>query len=220
MKLARLLFPKQFPGWIQNALIIIRVTRFSLTRVLVTLIGHLAVKMKKQSKRAGFTLIEILVSISIVITTTTIIVAILTSSFRGISKSNISEDVRQNGNNAISRMSRLIQYAQGFRGASTDDADYEPSCLLGEGKNYQYIKVLSAGQEVKLSCNNLSVGTSPLIDITKVRVVAGTCSFTCTQASDASPIIGISFDLSEASASVPEKSKTIHFSTTVKMRNQ
>lgn len=176
--------------------------------------------MKKQLISAGFTLIEILVSISIVITTTTIIVAILSSSFRGISKSTISEDVRQNGNNAISRMSRSIQYAEGFRGASIDDDTYEPSCLLGAGKNYQYIKVLSGGQEIKLSCNNLSVDSSPLIDITKVKIVAGTCSFKCTQTSDSSPIIGISFDLSEASASVPEKSRTIHFSTTVKMRNQ
>lgn len=169
----------------------------------------------------GFSLIEILVSIAIVITATTVIVAILSSSFRGISKSTISEDVRQNGNNAISRMSRLLQFAQSFKGASINGTTYDLSCVAGAGKNYQYIKVMSADSDVILSCANLSIGTSSLIDRTKVKVVDGTCSFKCLQTtSDDSPIIGISFDLSEATATVPEKSKTIHFSTTVKMRNR
>src|SRR3989344_74367 len=159
-------------------------------------------------KKDGFSLIELLVAISIIITASTVVVAILSSSFRGISKSAVSEEVRQNGNRAISRMSRTIQYAESFQGAYIDDSIYDSSCGTDGARKYNYIKVRSEGQIVTLSCTNLSMGTatlSPLIDITKVKVVG--CSFTCTQGNPFdSPVIGINFELSQASETAPEKS--------------
>lgn len=175
--------------------------------------------MKKLPKSFGFSLIEILVAISIIITASTVVVAILFSSFRGISKSAVTEEVRQNGNRAISQMSRTIQFAENFLGASVDGAAYQ-SCVGGVGA-YQFIKVRSGGGDVILSCNNLTVDGTSLIDTTRVKVVGGSCSFSCTQGSDIdSPIIGITFQLSQKSATVLEKSQTIPFSTTVKMRNR
>lgn len=180
--------------------------------------------MKKLLNNRGFSLIEILVSIAIIITATTVVVATLFSSFRGISKSVVSEEVRQNGNNAINRMSRTIQFAESFQGASENGTDYDSSCVLAAGTDYKFIRVRSAGNLLTLSCNNLSMGTtslSPLIDVAKVKVTEGSCSFSCIQESDIdSPVIGISFELSQASETVPEKSKSIYFSTTVKMRNR
>lgn len=176
--------------------------------------------MKIQSKSSGFSLIEILVAISIIITATTVVVAILSSSFRGINKSNVSEEVRQNGNSAIGRMTRIIQYAESFQGAKINNGDtYDTPCVTD--KPYQYISLRSGGRLTTLSCGNLSVDSTPLIDITKVKVDAGTCSFSCTQEdSTDSPIIGINFRLSQKNATVPEKSASILFSTTVKMRNR
>lgn len=173
----------------------------------------------KKIRRSGFTLIELLVATAIFITATTIVVAILTSSFRGINKANISEDVRQNGNSAISRISRLIQFAEGFQESSMDGVIYTSACV--QGVTYQAIRIKSGGQIKTFSCQNLSVDAIPLIDTAKVKVVAGSCKFTCSQdRTNVSPVIGISFSLSEAAASVPEKSASISFSTTVKMRNQ
>lgn len=172
----------------------------------------------------GFTLIELLVATAIIITATTIVFAILTSSFRSINKTTISEEVRQNGNSAISRMSRILQFADSFQDSSTDGLNYTPTCI--QGTNYQSIRVKSGGLLRTLSCQNLSLDSSPsspsspLIDTAKVKVVAGSCRFTCIQDnSNVSPVIGIYFSLSEATVSVPEKSASITFSTTVKMRN-
>lgn len=191
-----------------------------MTPVLVIQIERLVLKMKKQPNTPGFSLIEILISIAIIITATTVVVAMLSSSFRGISKSNVSEEVRQNGNRAISQMSRTIQFAESFLGASVDGVAYK-SCVGGAGTNYQFIKIRSGGGDVILSCNNLTIDGTSLIDTTRVKVVGGSCSFKCTRGSDIdSPIIGITFQLSQKSATVPEKSQTIPFSTTVKVRNR
>ena len=177
--------------------------------------------MSDKSKPSGFSLIEILVSIAIIITETTVIVAILSSSFRGISKSNAREEVRQNGNHAIGRMSKLIQFAEGFIGASEDYIAYDSSCTLSRGKWYKVIRIRSNGEVVGLRCDNLSIRGSPLIDTSKVKVEPGSCRFTCFQDEETTPpIIGISFELSEAADSVFEKKTKIYFSTTVKMRNR
>ena len=176
----------------------------------------------KSSKLFGFTLIEILVAMAIIITSTTIVVAILVSSFRGISKANISEEVRQNGNSAITRMSRILQFADSFQGASTDNfvSSNDTDCTLGQDKNYQFIRVKSGGLIKTLSCQNLSLDSSSLIDLTKVTVVPNSCKFTCLQDSrNVAPVIGISFSLSDAGGSVPEKKASISFSTSVRMRN-
>ncbi len=166
----------------------------------------------------GFTLIELLVATALIITATTIVVAILTSSLRGVNKTTISEEVRQNGNSAIGRMSRVLQFAESFQDSSTDGLAYTPACTTGV--NYQSIRIKSGGLLRTLSCQNLSLDASPLIDTAKVQVVAGSCRFTCAQDnSNVSPVIGIYFSLSEAVTSTPEKSALINFSTTVKMRN-
>ncbi len=169
----------------------------------------------------GFTLIELLVSIAIIITTTTVVVAILASSFTGITKSSISEDVRQNGNSALSRMTRTIQFAESFQGVSKDGVDYVPSCSLSGGETYNYVKVKTNTQIVTLSCTNADImmGTSSLLDKNKVSVLKDSCAITCLQENISTPpVIGISFGLFNASATDQKKSESF-FSTSVKMRN-
>lgn len=180
----------------------------------------------KKIYQEGFTLIELLVASAIIITATTVVVAILASSFRGVNKATFSEEVRQNGNSAISRMSRMLQFAESFQGASQTGNPPYSDCVSGAGLSYRSIKIKSSNQTKILSCGGLdlsiidSSGTSSLIDTSKVNVVANSCRFTCQQASSGdTPIIGINFDLTEANSSVPDKTATIKFSTTVKMRN-
>ena len=185
----------------------------------------------KSSKLFGFTLIEILVAMAIIITSTTIVVAILVSSFRGNSKANISEEVRQNGNSAITRMSRVLQFADSFQGASVNGSNYDPNCTNSGGIAYKYIKVTSNRQVKTLSCQDSSgnpdvliidsSGQSSFIDKTRVKInPTDSCKFTCLQDNTSvAPVIGISFSLSDAGGSVPEKKASISFSTSVRMRN-
>lgn len=178
-----------------------------------------------KKKSLGFTLIELLVATAITITTTTVVVAILASSFRSVNKTSVSEDLRQSGNSAMSRMSRLIQFADSFQGASDgvidDVSGYDTVC--DQTKSYQHIKIKSSGIDKILSCANLTVkddvvGASATSFIDPAKVLVSNCRFMCVQGNNSPPIIRISFSLSRASAPVGEKS--IDFSTSAKMRNQ
>lgn len=182
--------------------------------------------MIKRKNTLGFTLIEMLVSIAIIITTTTVVVAILASSFKGITKSAISEDVRQNGNSALSRMTRTIQFAQSFHGVSKNNTDYITDCSLG-GEKYNYVRVRANSQTVTFSCTNADIimenssplSTTSLIDKSRVAIVEDSCKITCLQGDGAvSPVINISFELFKAGVN-DQKNSEVFFSTSVKMRN-
>lgn len=178
----------------------------------------------------GFTLIELLVSISIIITATTIIVAIITASFRGSSKSTISDRIRESGNSAMTQITKTIQYADRFNGVSTDGTDdnlvaqcpiYD-STLDKSSYAFNQIRVLSNGQETQISCNDdqATINSSPIFDSKTITV--SQCTLTCSQANLVEPpIVGISFDLSSNNpdSKLPEADATIHFSTNIKMRN-
>lgn len=176
--------------------------------------------MKKELKKNGFTLIEILIAIMIIITASTVIVTVLSSSFKGVSKSTASEEVRQNGNSAVTKMSRAIQFAKGFDSSSIDGTNYSTGCEAGSFKAIK-IKSASVDQKINLKCdataNSLTLDGESLIDNSKITI--NSCSFTCSQANlTVSPVIGINFKLSKT-GSVPEKSATVSFTTSVKMRN-
>lgn len=111
--------------------------------------------MIKNRLSCGFTLIEILVAASIMITATTVVVAVLSSSFRGIAKSNINEDIRQNGTSAIQRMSRTIQFAESFKGVSNDisDASFDTTCAVPT-QTYKYLRIKASGLQKTLTCDS------------------------------------------------------------------
>lgn len=172
-------------------------------------------RLKKNKGGAGFTLVEILVGISIIITTSIIVVAILVSTFRTSSKTTSGDTVRQNGNYAITQFSKMIQFA--------DSLGPDQACPLTSASDQSLI-IMSSGVSRTLSCTNLSLDNQPLIDTNKVRIV--TCSFTCTRSSAVdTPVIGINFSLksqgtSLVTSNLPERNTVINFKTSIKMKNQ
>lgn len=184
--------------------------------------------MKSKKNILGFTLIEILVGISIIITASTIVIAILVSSFRTSSKTTASDIVRQNGNNAITQLSKMIQFSDGFRGVSVDSTEYIESCVASGSQPYYYLKILIGNEEKIISCNNskgILINGEYLFDQKRVSLVSGSCKFSCSQKNlKETPVIGIDFSLmsslSDSSSTLPEKNTVINFKTSVKMRNQ
>lgn len=182
----------------------------------------LIIKSKK-----GFSLIELLVGIAIIITATTVVLSIIVSTFRISSKSTSNSVVRQNGNYAVSQISRTLQFAEVFEGAGNLKADglvhYDSVCPDSGINEYHYLKVAYGGIDKEISCTDsgVKINNASSIDSNKLTVVPGTCKFTCTQENSAlGPIIGINFDLVlGGTGAVPEKSARVNFSTTVKMRN-
>jgi prepilin-type N-terminal cleavage/methylation domain-containing protein len=194
-------------------------------------------KFKIRNFQEGYTLVELLAVMSIVVVVGVLVAGILTSSLRGGSKSNVLDNVRQNGNFAITQISKMISYSQSFNGISADGFFYTTNCTqvipaspapLPTPIVYKYIKITSFdGGTTVFGCNGpndippntIASGTSSLIDTSSVSVVS--CSFSCTQADfGQAPTIGINLTLSQINPSnFAEKGATVPFQTSVTIRN-
>lgn len=200
-------------------------------------------ELRIQNFQKGYTLIELLTVIAIVVVVGVIVTGILISSLRGGSKSNVLDNVRQNGNDAITQMSKMIIYAQSFNGASTDGIFYTTNCTQvippspspsPTPVSYKYIKITSFdGGTTIFSCNGQtdtpqntlasksgSLAPFSIIDTSNVSLTS--CYFSCSQANFGQDyMIGINFTLSQKSASgFAEKQATIPFQTSITVRNK
>lgn len=178
---------------------------------------------------SGFTLIEILVVIVVLMSTGIVIGAILFSSLRGASKANILTTAQQNGDYAMSQMVKTIRNAKSFGGVSidepeTNDTGWLTDCSESELTHYRYVKITSpSNEEIVYSCKNESIffNAGSLIDESLVKTKEGSCYFTCTQNNPTeSPTIGINFTLVQTGNTTSvEKAVSLPFSTSVRMRN-
>lgn len=182
--------------------------------------------MSRKIIQRGYTLIELLAVMTIMITVGFIITAILVSSLRGSSKATTVNEIRQNGNYAIVQMGRMIGFAQAFLGVSTDNVTYTTNCTPSPSPDFKYIKIKSFDdKETIFSCNlnsnptTIASNGASFINANEVSVAA--CGFTCTQNSISEPpVIGIKFTLTQrSSSSLFEKRSTIPFETSITTRN-
>ncbi len=188
----------------------------------------------------GFTLIEILVVVSIIATIGGVIAGIFIVSLRTATKSNNITLIRQNGNYALSQVSRMIRYAQSVDGLSNAAAGPfaidATTCPLPPTvpSAYQYLKATGVSgygdKAITFSCSQSTStlqyvveggSTIVLLDHNLVKI-QNYCTITCSRASDtAPPNITISFDLSNANAGQTQESQvvTIPFQTSISPRN-
>ena len=188
-------------------------------------------KLNLKFNQQGYTLIELLTVIVVVVIVGTIIAGILVSSLRGGSKSNVLNNVRENGNYAIVQMSKMIAYAQAFNGASTDGLVYSSDCTVAIPPSpsptpspvpYSYIKITSFdGGQTIFSCANSTIASNGASLIDTSSVVVSNCSFSCSQDNYGQlQTIGINFTLSQKStANLAEKNASVSFQTSVRIRN-
>jgi type II secretory pathway pseudopilin PulG len=178
-------------------------------------------------KKNGYTLVELLAVIFILVAVGTIISSILTSVLRSSNKSTNTEVVRTNGNNAIAQMSRMITYAQKLEGVSDGSGSYTdcvPKPAQPVEKHYQSVQIKGFDSGITtFSCANSQVasqsasGTSYLVDPS----LDASCYFKCAQESAAAPVkIDIFLDLKATSSAVfAESQAVINFETSVVLRN-
>ena len=172
----------------------------------------------------GYTLIELLAVAGLIMAISGLIGGILFSSLRGGAKSKSTNEVSQNGNQALSIITRAIAPATLVTAIDglpiTDCVTPHPSG--------QSISLLQAdGATTTLACNsevltqNDGATTTKLIDDTKVKVESGTCSFTCKQQDPlAVPIVEIEFTVTQkiTSPSVEDSARS-NFRTSITLRN-
>ncbi|PIT89377.1 MAG: hypothetical protein COU27_00580 [Candidatus Levybacteria bacterium CG10_big_fil_rev_8_21_14_0_10_36_7] len=177
----------------------------------------------KIKKEKGYTLIELLTVISILIILFSIIGGILHSSLRGSSKAKITTAVAQNGNYALSIISNIIISSKAVtKVGGVDVAD----CTASPSGQTITLSRADGGVSV-LSCTNdtISSNSASLIDTTSVRVDStsiSNCYFYCNQiAGDpyAVPIVGFGFTLQEKSATLFENKSASKFESSASLRN-
>lgn len=190
---------------------------------------------KNITNNAGFTLVEIMVVLAILIFIGAIIGSIVMSILRGTNKTNTLTMVRQNGSYAVSQMSKMLRNAKTFGGLSETGASYTSIC--NSDIQYKYIKIKSFDEgETTFSCctdtiASLSAGLTcsdnnkySLLD-TANAVELQDCYFTCNQNSITdSPDIGINFSLKAKTSGVSlaerqASESAIPFNTSVILRN-
>jgi prepilin-type N-terminal cleavage/methylation domain-containing protein len=183
--------------------------------------------MKKITKN-GYTLVELLAVIIVLVVVGTIVSSTLVSVLRSSNKSTVTENVRKNGNYAISQMSKMIAYAQKFEGVSVDGTTYYTDCTsqaAGALTAYNYVQIKAFdGGITTFACTNSQIASqsstgnlSYLVDPT----MDTTCYFNCTQESAAAPAkIDIFLDIKATNSAIfSETQADIPFETSVVILN-
>lgn len=166
--------------------------------------------------KKGFTLIEMLVVISMVAIIGSLVVTILVMTLRGSNKAELISTLKQNGNAAMAQMVRQIRYAKSL--------DTPSSCITPVTTQSLTTTSLTDDQQTTFTCvtganSTIASNGASLLDTTSGSV--STCSFVCSQQNIFDPpSITIQFTLTAKNANQLEETQaTVPFQTTVKLRN-
>lgn len=202
--------------------------------------------MKIVNKQEGYTIIELLAVISILVVMSGIIVSILYSTLRGSSKTKITSEVTQNGSYVLSVVNKTINDSRSVTmigalnvGDVINTNDVQDCKNKLTSTNSITLKRLD-GTKTRFACGNVGVDGSniyaitintdpsgvgaerPLINANSVAVEENSCSFTCDQSSGdlyAYPIVGVKFKLKDKGATVAESQGSQVFQTSVSLNN-
>lgn len=175
---------------------------------------HIIILNKKYSR--GFTLIEMLVVIGVIIVISGVVMAILTSVLRSSTKTTIISIAQQNGNYALGQMARTIRNAQGLF------TNCPPAITPIPVSTFSL--TTAQGNDITYACTGTSIASdgASLLNTTAVRTV--TCSFLCSRLTSIDlPTVTIDFSLTTAQqgkvAETTISQNAIPFHTTIEMRN-
>ena len=182
----------------------------------------------------GYTLIELLAVMAILITVGTIIAGIIVSSLRGSNRSKNVGNVRQAGNTVLVQMSKTIKFAKSFDGISINETNYVTDCIvpvtipIPTPIPYKYLKLTSSDDtQTIFACKEGSVfsNTDELIDqtnLTGFSIPTASCYFICSQTNIAvPPTISINFTVStvDPTSAFAENRVSLDFKTSAAFRN-
>ena len=202
--------------------------------------------MTKIENQKGYTIVELLAVIAILVVISGIIVAILYSTLRGSNKTKITSEVTQNGSYVLSVFNKTLNDSRSVTmiGAlnvgdiiNTNDVQ---DCKTKPTSNTSITLKRLDGKLTRFACENIDVdGTpvsaitinndplteivgKPLINTRAVQVEPNSCSFSCDQSSGdlyAYPIVGVSFKIKDKNSVVAESQSSQVFQTSVSLNN-
>lgn len=191
-------------------------------------------KLEIPAKQAGYTLIELLVVLAIFAVLGSVIIATLFTSLRGANKTNTLVSVKQNGDYAISQMTKILRGAARINYANGCITHIDPNLPTPSPVPTGMISTVVItgldGGVTALKCSYSSGGfiasnSSQLVNTGEVDVTA--CSMSCSQPTLVdNPVFTIQFTLAKKTTSNFFENQInnggtngITFQTSVVMRN-
>jgi len=174
--------------------------------------------------RDGFTLLELVVSVAIVAVVSAVLSQVFLITLRTNAKTEISKDMKQNGDLALESMVRMIQKAQRITSEclstgtvsqsltiiNDDSAETTYECVL-DGSVTKLASTSAEGTEY-LTSSNVTIGGTQCTD--------SSLSFTCAGGAGVPASVTIAFQLSQSGMSDAAFEQTSEsFQTTATVRN-
>jgi prepilin-type N-terminal cleavage/methylation domain-containing protein len=175
--------------------------------------------MHKNIRYKGFTLVELLAVVGILGVVGSILFGVLYTTLRGSSKSESLLVLQQNGQNALSQMTKQIRFAKDIEVPSSCYSGPTPVPVATTSVTLRNLDNGLTNFSCDIGSGIIASNSSSLIDENSVAVTS--CSFTCTQNTlyDA-PSLTILFTLAKRSGdSVIPDDTSSPFQATVSLRN-
>lgn len=182
-------------------------------------------KFGKKINQKGYTVVELLAVVTILVIITGIIAALITQTLRGSSKTNITNQVAQAGNYVTSVISNAIISAENVvavGGENVNDCTQNP-----EGNSIELLISQEVGTVLYACANDtIASNSASLIDTNRLMIDStdsSACYFKCLQQNNdpyTPPIIEFGFTISQKAENVLfENRESAPFETSVLMRN-
>ncbi|OIP57349.1 MAG: hypothetical protein AUK12_04025 [Candidatus Levybacteria bacterium CG2_30_37_29] len=179
--------------------------------------------------KKGYTLIELVTVMGILVVISNIIIGIVYTTLRGSNKTRITTTVAQNGNYALSVISNTITTSESV--IKINDTDISDCTTSPSGQTIDLIRY--DGGVTTLSCLNSTIASSsgslaePLVDLidkSQVENDSSTCYFKCIQSESdpySVPTVEYSFTLSDKNAAggLFETKSQATFKSSTSLRN-
>lgn len=176
-------------------------------------------------KNSGYTIVELLAVVTILVAVAGIIAALITQTLRGSSRTTVTNNVSQAGNYVMSVITNSIITAKNVVAVGGEDII---DCTQNPSGSSIELLVSDRKGTITYACGNdtISSNSASLIDTNRLRIDtddALACYFTCRQYSNdpyTPPVIEFGFTLSQKEENALFESRaTAPFNTSALMRN-
>jgi len=177
-----------------------------------------SVKLKQKRLVKGFTLVELLAVIAITGVVGTLMFGILFTTLRGANKSESLGAIQQNGDAALSQMTRMVRFASELNDPAGCYTGPTPTPIVQTSITIRNVDNGSSTFSCDLIAGTMASNGASMLDTTSIAVTA--CSFTCLQNTPNDfPTIMISFTLNKKNNTLVENKAPQTFTSNVTLRN-